>query len=320
MQFLQNIKDGSLYIRDRHELNSLEFLQDVDIQKLTVYECLNIQPKLNNNSIKELNLSVCAIKSIDDLHMNALQSLILYFNKLTQIDHIVSFPLLKELDLSSNENINISPLQHLPLLVKLHMNDCGLKDISVLQSLVNLKELSIQQNAKIDISSLCKLTQIIKLFIGLCDLKYIDFLKFLVNLQEFSVYGNQVYTTQKVGFRRPNVHLTLQENNTNEKELTFNNIVSLDLGLCCLKQIPFIKVFTNLKELFLQENIGVDITPLQNLKQLNKLVLLRVWTKQHRRFEITQQFNGIRYMQKYKPRYNSITVLDWAYETKFNDL
>ncbi|CAL6056618.1 Conserved_hypothetical protein [Hexamita inflata] len=137
MQFLKGIKDGSLEIYSKLELNSLEFLQDVDIQKLTIKNCTNIIPKLNNNYIKELDLNDCAIKSIEGLHMNSLKSLNLGGNELTSIDHIVSFPQLQELVLSSIKNININPLQFLPQLVKLRMDGCGLKDTSALQSLVN---------------------------------------------------------------------------------------------------------------------------------------------------------------------------------------
>ncbi|CAL5983521.1 Conserved_hypothetical protein [Hexamita inflata] len=177
-------------------VDGLKMLKNLKELDLSYNMNIDITPLQYIPQITKLDLSSCSLKSIEVLkvlinlkylslksnrivqELNQLQKRNFYGNRLIDLsNNVLQFEScglryvnfleylinLKELDLSYNMNIDITPLQYIPLITKLDLSSCELKSIEVLEALVNLKDLSLQSNQIIYISPLKKLNQLQKL-------------------------------------------------------------------------------------------------------------------------------------------------------------
>ncbi|CAL6025492.1 Conserved_hypothetical protein [Hexamita inflata] len=193
-RYKYQIKNGQLRIERSKVVQSLDFIQFLNIKKLVLGECKNIIPKLQSQTIKQLEIYECDIFSVKDFQLENLEVLDITTmfgkqkpNKLTT--EIVKFKKLKALHL--HLLIDIPPLSQLINITKLELRFCKLHSTTVLKPLSNLKELYLCESQLIDITTLQYLTKLSKLTL-ISSLVNIDTLRPLVNLQELNLTQNQI--------------------------------------------------------------------------------------------------------------------------------
>ncbi|CAL6092733.1 leucine-rich_repeat domain-containing protein [Hexamita inflata] len=214
----QKIIDKSLRIGFNKHLESLNFVQQLEIQKLWIYNCENVIPKLNNNIIYELQINNCKLYNddIENIQLENLKVLQLKKNRIRNIDSIIKFQHLTELDLEYNINININPIHKLKCLSSLNLSWCCLKNIENICKIISLKELKLIGNKEIIITPIQCLTGLTCLHLDGCNIDNVTALQPLVNLTQLYLYANRLV------FIEPLKYLV----NLESLNLRFNNIYS----------------------------------------------------------------------------------------------
>ncbi|CAL5982117.1 Conserved_hypothetical protein [Hexamita inflata] len=196
----KQFEDGSLRIQSNNDLKSLDFIRQLNINRLELDYCKYIIPNLESQTIKQFIITACEIQSLKDFKLHYLD--VLEFSNIfrkearTLILEIVRFQNLKELTLYYWIT-DISPLSQLKNLTKLYMNDCQLNSTESLKS-PNLVELSLNSNKGINITSLQYLTNLQLLSLRDCNLVSIDALRPLTKLDKLNVSSNSIVYLQIV--------------------------------------------------------------------------------------------------------------------------
>ncbi|CAL5993856.1 leucine-rich_repeat domain-containing protein [Hexamita inflata] len=199
-RYQSQIKDQTLTIEQIKDLKSLDFINTLKIQNLDLYDCKGIIPKLESQTIKQLQMVDCQIFSLKDFQLENLEVLKLEnyqkFESKTLVLEIIRFLKLTELNLNGWV-IDITPLSQMIGLTKLNLNCCNLQSTKSLIPLINLEELCLDFNYDgIEITSLQYLTKLTKLSIRECDLVSLDELRPLTKLVELNIFGNDVVFLQ----------------------------------------------------------------------------------------------------------------------------
>ncbi|CAL6113650.1 DUF2252_family protein [Hexamita inflata] len=238
---------------------NIEFMNDFNIEVLSINFCPNIIPKLNNSNIKKIVLDNCGIQCLTDFQLPNLETLIVQESNFEDshklLQSLVQFKKLKELELKGYENLelNLIPLQ----LTEFCLNRCNLKNIEQLSQLPKLTQLILYGNQDVDITSLSQMFQLTELNVYECCLKNVDALGSLLNLKKLSISNNDGrYFFQDIDQIKSLLNL---------KELYLSNNQSLDINS--------LQHLVNLKELDLSFNSYINIQPLQYLKSLSTLKL-----------------------------------------------
>ncbi|CAL6025402.1 leucine-rich_repeat-containing protein [Hexamita inflata] len=192
IKMYQNLVDnGTLKIISNIQLKSLYFLQSLEIKDLWLYNCRNIIPKLQSETITNLHIIACDFYSLVEFKLNNLEVLEMQSNQKQKeatilVQEIVKFKKLKQLQLERWQ-VNLNPISMITGITKLSLVSCKLRNTEALRPLYNLVELSLNFNTNIDITSLQHLTRLTKLWLDECGLDNIDALRPLVNLNELIV-------------------------------------------------------------------------------------------------------------------------------------
>ncbi|CAL6066763.1 Conserved_hypothetical protein [Hexamita inflata] len=199
-QYQSEIKDGALKIILNLDLQSLGFIQLLNINQLILEGCKNVIPKLENTTIKRLYLIQCRIQSVKEFQLEYLEALRIYnISKVeeskTLVKEIVRFQKLKKLYLHKWK-IDISPLSQMTELTELSLVKCELRCTKVLKPLVHLLELSLSGNEEIDIQTVQYLTNITKLELSSCKLVSVDILRPLTSLEQLDIQWNSIVHLQ----------------------------------------------------------------------------------------------------------------------------
>ncbi|CAL6003966.1 DUF2252_family protein [Hexamita inflata] len=129
-----------------------------------------------------------ARRDIVDIELLNLEILILSNNLIRHIDNIMSFCNLRQLDISQNYGIDITPLQHMKGLKVLNTSWNRLQSIQALSSLKSLQELDLSGNKRL----ICALTtpSLVKLQIPYAFLTSVSSIQSLYNLIELDLSEN----------------------------------------------------------------------------------------------------------------------------------
>ncbi|CAL6028595.1 leucine-rich_repeat domain-containing protein [Hexamita inflata] len=256
-KYTNKIENHALKIEEELNVFNLEFIQYLDINKLELKNCCNLQPKLINNHIKELIVNNCDDFNLEEFQLENLEVLkckcqVQFANcslefKDAFVHSIVKFNKLKELSLNDYFGVDISPLSQMTQLMKLSLVQCGLGNVDSLKYLVNLVELNISQNQNVDITPLKNLPLTV-LNLSSCDFLNVEILASFIHVQELNLFGNE------------DIDITPIQN--------LLQIVKLDLSKCKLGNVSSLKKLVNLKELNISLNKNIDISQLQYLPQL----------------------------------------------------
>ncbi|CAL6059282.1 Serine/threonine_protein [Hexamita inflata] len=242
------IQNRVLCLGPYDNLKNIEFLQGVDIYRLKLARCSNIIPKFKSDTLRELRIEDCNLKTIDDLPLAQLQVLELITNisgsteepKLN-LQNITKCKLLKYLYLKNYRNIDLTPVENLTSLIKIKLESCSIKKLDVLAPLVNLEELILSNNYGINISALSTFQKLRTLIIYFCAIEDKQ-----INIFD-SINLNPIKTLKKLQF------LSLVGNN--------------------IQYITTLQSMTQLKELILSYNPVIDISPLRHMVTLESLYL-----------------------------------------------
>ncbi|CAL5989723.1 leucine-rich_repeat domain-containing protein [Hexamita inflata] len=120
-KFQSQIYNGELAIENDNTLDKLDFVEHLNIQKLKLVGCKNIIPVMMSKTILQLHIEDCNLKSTKEISMDQLQAIYFPKNQL-KILNVNQFTQLQELDLSENEDIDISQLCLLISLTKLKIS------------------------------------------------------------------------------------------------------------------------------------------------------------------------------------------------------
>jgi internalin A len=110
-----------------------------------------------NLLLKEVDTKDC---NLADSKLNALTSLDLYYEKITNVEPIASLSNLTSLDLIGNQIDDIKPLAGLINLTYLSLSKNKISDVKPLVGLVKLIHLSLHTNKITDVKSLATLTNL----------------------------------------------------------------------------------------------------------------------------------------------------------------
>ncbi|CAL6075459.1 leucine-rich_repeat domain-containing protein [Hexamita inflata] len=163
------------------------------LQRVILITCAIIS-NLNNQTVTEIVLSRCNLKSLDQIQLPNLENLKIrdidkYENKISSLQNITQFPQLKQLEMIGYDNIDISSLQYLLNLEVLFIEQQSIC-LNVGKSF-KLKQLTISE-CKVDITPLQYFKQLTNLQITGCSICNIDALRRLTNLQELSLQRNKI--------------------------------------------------------------------------------------------------------------------------------
>ncbi|CAL6069464.1 Conserved_hypothetical protein [Hexamita inflata] len=276
------------------ELTDCEILsvKDFQLDNLEALKLFNMKNKLES---KTLIFEIVIFQKLKEL---SLYRYITDFSTLSQIIGLTKLCLiecnlrstealrpltnLEELNLSDNDEIEITTLQYLTNLTRLALQSCNLVNIDVLRPLVNLEKLYLNSNKDIDITTVQYLTNLTHLSSRCCNLVNIDTLRPLKKLEELEIYCNNIFYFQPLLELKQLLKVDASYNNAIDTESirlhpNFNNF------LLSVKQLP---TEVQLKTANKMRDIQIPITSLKQLQLLsNRLKEINIVFRQ----KITQQ-------------------------------
>ncbi|CAL6031589.1 leucine-rich_repeat domain-containing protein [Hexamita inflata] len=185
-----------LYMRDCCVKNIDQISQLVTLKELDLSQ---------NKGIKDIN-ALCQLKSLTKLLIHRcglniinqimtltyLEVLDISSNLLKNVDSIGQLINLKELDISNDWGLDITPLKDLTGLIILDMSGCGLRQLNALQPLINLQTLDLSQNYINNINELQFLKSLTHLKLNNCNIVSICALRPLMNLEVLEIKNNKI--------------------------------------------------------------------------------------------------------------------------------
>ena len=246
-------------ITDISKINELEELESLDLSENTEIKNLD---KLNNN-LSEINLSDCNIKNLNDVsHLTNLASIVLANNNLDNINGIEKLNNLYYIDLSGNKikdyskiaKINGDANQEDIIFGEtrtLVVQDAGIKDISIFNSLSNITSLYLANNEITDLSGfynnniyeldlsgngnlnnvqyLRNLENLFALYLEECNIEDLSEISKLENIGVLDLAKNNITTVNKLN----NLHLmalSLEENIGIEGKIDIGELEVLNIA------------------------------------------------------------------------------------------
>ncbi|CAL6011243.1 leucine-rich_repeat domain-containing protein [Hexamita inflata] len=259
-KYNSQIKDGNLEIGDCRigegdpEIRNLSFIEQLEISTLKLFISTDMHVKLKSNTIQELFLK--QLNRVDqfnlkvnDFELENLEVLILQENNLEneQLYNLSKFKKLHTLSVSCNK-VDLTHIHSVISLTKLYMQQCEIKNVDLIASLINLKILDLSLNMGIDISPLCKVKSLSKLFIRECGLTQIDQIASLINLEDLYLNANKGIDINPL--------------------CKVTSLIKLNISECNLKQIDQIGSLTNLEGLDISSNELLKIDTIRQLVNL----------------------------------------------------
>ncbi|CAL6101125.1 Conserved_hypothetical protein [Hexamita inflata] len=276
-QLKNQIKYSSLTIEYNDQLQNIEFINEFEIEELTIDNCISIIPKINNPLIKKITLDWSEIKSLKELYLPNLESLSIcddldYEEGNSVLQHIKQFEKLKQLELYRYSGIDLNLIKELKL-TKLLLATCQLKNIELITQFALLKELSLVRNEYVDITPLSQMVRLTVLNLSECCINSVESLKSLTQLVDLNMSNNDIIDISPLQYMNKLKKLDISSNaHKNIHYLQFlKQLTVLNLRECSLIDITYQKPLINLKKLIIAHNNIVYLEPLKELNQINYL-------------------------------------------------
>ncbi|CAL6045189.1 Conserved_hypothetical protein [Hexamita inflata] len=277
------------------QINSLKFVQHLNLKKLKLVHSQYVIPDLISDSLTELHLEYCQIQTICDLNAQQLKVLRLPKNMLKNINNIKRFKHLHELDLSENIKVNITPIKELEWLTSLKLTQVTLKNTKAIRNLTNLEELDISNNNGVNTKTIQYLTNLTKLNLAQTNVRKINNLKNLTNLIELNVSYNNI----------DNICVLQHLNKLRKLNISGNSNI---LHIYELRYLP------DLQDLSFHSGNYIDLTPLKYLTKLTHLSL----TTLNPNISVLRHLIGLSVL--YLIGYQKIDITPLQYLTNLNTL
>lgn len=252
---------GKVEITDRVDQSNLDFL-DTPFARERLFESPNVTQKgTTENQIyvaaKNGNFLTC-----DNPDLTSIEGA-QYLSGLTY------------LQLTSNSDLDLTPLSGLDGLVSLSLLTPNLSDISPIRGLTNLKDLSLSDNQVTDISALEEMTELMAL--GLKDMPIVDIspLANLIKMQTLSLAGTQISDVSALSGMTQVHFLALYDTNISDISplRSMETLMDVGLGDTDIADISALSGKQYLWELRLDNTQVQDVEPLKSNKNLSSLDL-----------------------------------------------
>ncbi|CAL6093244.1 leucine-rich_repeat domain-containing protein [Hexamita inflata] len=261
-------------IINNQQIASLKFVEELNINQLTLISCHYLQFEEIPNNITNLKINKCCqiplsgikqmkqlstlslqnswILNIDEVYGLNLHTLDIYNIRISSIDGLERMKQLKALYLRNNPlGQQLKILQNLTKLQKLDISGTLTTNISGIDVLIELKELILSRNTISDFLPLNSLNNLIKLEVQHNQITDLSFIKHMKQLKILDLSNNQIQSVIDLKFF---VNLTILSINDNQ-----------------IEQITSLSQLKDLRSLNLSDNRIVDITVIQNFIKLTRL-------------------------------------------------
>jgi len=237
-------------VADYAPLQKLPLLQTLDLSGC-VLSTSNLQSIGHLLSLRELDLSSCALTSVDRLStLKNLQTLDLSGNAITDVMSLTQMTALETLNLSNNPLASLQALQACSKLRTLILDNCSLTSLDALSGMTELTELDVSNNQLTTLEPLAGCTKLVRLLANNNKLTEILVLPKLTSLQEFAASHNKIKDIPAISNKNGCVLKSL--------ELNYNEITGVG-GLSGLVQLNYLQ---------LDYNKVKDLSPLKDCRNL----------------------------------------------------
>ncbi|CAL6018187.1 Conserved_hypothetical protein [Hexamita inflata] len=195
-QLKPHVQGKNLKIINNQDLNSIQFIDQLNIDELNIQNCQNVTCQRIPKFISKLIINNCQLtteKLAGIEQIKQIASLDLGLNALTDnsLNIIAEMKTLVELNLSLNRLENVEKLKQLTLLKQLDLNQNRIKDIPCLNQLINLQNFDGSYN-NLSQLSLQNMNQLKVLNLSNNQIYQIDGLQNLANLAYLNLSYNQI--------------------------------------------------------------------------------------------------------------------------------
>ena len=264
-----SLNSGNGKIKDYKALSLLN-----NVETIYISGVVNLKDIIDNikgyNKLQKLSIYSAQLEDIEGLrdlrNVTTLNSLNLGVNKIKNIEPLVVFKNLTELDLRSNLITDISPLKELTKLKTLNLTNNNIKDITPLEANKELIHLSLKGNLQIE-GDRSKYSE--------------EGIKALDEIGKILERNGTIYLDSKqLGLFNNYKNINLSSQNLTDLEILngFNQLENLNLSfnkltLEDIKSQEILSNMRNLKYLYLENNLLTDISAINNLRNLKILYI-----------------------------------------------
>ncbi|CAL5995687.1 leucine-rich_repeat domain-containing protein [Hexamita inflata] len=317
------IESYSLKINDSKGLDTLQFIQYLNIYKLQICGCPNlIQLDFKSQTLYEMYICNSGVQRLDGIQFSKyLQQLCLANNKISSLSGLEQLQNLQHLDLSHNTFTQVTALKQLSGLKTLNLSqNYHIEDFTPLSHLSNLQRLNIQYSLKYvkqdNMIFLSNLFELRELNLSNDNISSIQSLKKLTKLKYLYLSENKIVDLSPLMNMVNLVELNLSDNRIVDVLALqrLEKLQKLNLYANDLTNIDALSKMVSLQSLNLQANHIVHIQPLRklNIKQLN-LLYNRLVDIEH----VTPvSIKEITFSQKQNKIYQSYTLHNQIYSQK----
>ncbi|CAL6033814.1 leucine-rich_repeat domain-containing protein [Hexamita inflata] len=215
-----------LLLQYNDSLNSVKFVENLDVNSLRVIFCNNIVVKSVPNNVKDLAINYCNLQQVDEFKlMTHLTSLDLRTNCIVDISDLRHLKQLKILNLSENQISDISALKYLINLEHISLNINKISEIAPLKKLANLMFISITNNQVVDISPVQQLPNLQYLYLSENEIVHIDALEHMIGLKQLLIDQNYIQDQSALQNHPQKLYYFLPRQNQREVKPTQQQIL-----------------------------------------------------------------------------------------------
>jgi internalin A len=253
---------------DKNHKGYQEALRRIDFVK----QSMGTENEIFELDLSNLNLTEIPSEINELIHLN---TIILKFNKITEIKNLDALVNLSSLNLLSNQITEIKNLDALVNLSSLNLLSNQITEIKNLDALVNLSSLDLRANKITEIKNLDALVNLSSLRLSANKITEIKNLDALVNLSSLDLHSDQITEIKNLDALVNLSSLDLHFNKITEiKNLdALVNLSSLDLYYNQITEIKNLDALVNLSSLNLLSNQITEIKNLDALVNLSSLYL-----------------------------------------------
>lgn len=192
-----------------------------------------------------------------------------------ELGPITTLTELKVLNLSNNEDIDLSGINQCNQLAELTLSGCNLTNLESIKGLKELKVLNLSNNEDIDLTGISEYKNLISLMLAGCNLVNLDYIKTLPKLESLNLSNNKGIDLVGLGEYQNLLNLTLSGCNiTDVNEIAkLEKLVALELGYNSITDISPLRAISTLEYVWLYNNEIEDISAVESWNNIYSLNL-----------------------------------------------
>ncbi|CAL6115095.1 Leucine_rich repeats-containing protein [Hexamita inflata] len=196
-KYQTQVHNGKLIIQNDPSLQSIEFVDYINIKELIVMNCYNLILERCPKKALKLTINSCNLSILQGIeHMVQLTDLNLSMNQLKDISLLASLINLTHLDLGQNNIENINVLTNFKNLISLDLSQNLVADITAIAQLTQLQILDLSYNFISSLDDLSDLTSLVRLNVSKNNIVNINSLKGMINLVYLNISFNKIISLE----------------------------------------------------------------------------------------------------------------------------